>query len=136
MPSAVFRLAKKRDFDLLLAQGRWFNSLHFSLKCLHLTRLPAHLLPPHEDPRRYSMQIRYATSVTIKGEKRAVVRNRLRRRVRAVVYPLLAAGQITPGVFFLIIAKSAVLTRLPFSVVQAELTELLRQARLVVAKHV
>ncbi|MBL8014575.1 MAG: ribonuclease P protein component [Candidatus Doudnabacteria bacterium] len=54
----------------------------------------------------------FAISISVKVSKSAVIRNRIRRRIRPILLELASSGKITPGKY-LLIAKSAELADIP-----------------------
>lgn len=103
-----YRLAKKRDFDLLLKHGRWVKETDLSLKYLNLSQI-IDLFPKKENPEDFQKQLKLAFSVGLKVSKSAVERNRLRRQLREVVRLLLKEGRLKTGFYVMLIPDKTLL---------------------------
>lgn len=102
------RLKKVRDFNLLMKYGRWANGRLLDLKYLELAKNKDYF-PPKEDPDKFVGQLKIAFTVGLKIDKRAVVRNRIRRQMREVVRLLLKDKRLKPGYYLLFVAKKEIL---------------------------
>lgn len=106
-------LSKKTELDLVVKQGRWFNSENFSLKVLELAKIPNYNLSTgYADNAKKPLKL--AVSVGLKLSKKAVERNRAKRVTRAAIQ--LALGSVgslnlNRGYFLLLVPKPAVLTK-------------------------
>lgn len=90
MLSQEYRLRKKGDIDRVWKRGRTFVTPIFSLK-YGQNKLPVS---------------RFAVVVGTKVSKRAVVRNKIKRRIREAIRPLLP--QLRPGVDVLCMARKGI----------------------------
>jgi ribonuclease P protein component len=71
----------------------------------------------HDDNVKYP---HFAIVVSTKVDKRAVVRNRIKRRIRAVIYAFMQEQRIKPA-HYIIFCKSAELATMEFDLLQAAL---------------
>lgn len=110
MLNKVNRLAKVRDFNLLIKRGRWINGRFLVLKTLELAKNSAYF-PKKEDPEKFEKQLRIAINVGLKVEKRAVKRNRVRRQLSEIVRLLVKEGRVRGGFYVLVSAKPEVLNK-------------------------
>ena len=110
------RLAARRDFDTLFKRGRATFGANFVVKA---ARRPGEGV------------CRVAFVVGTKVSKDAVVRNRLRRRMREVVR-LVFAG-MSPGFDVMVSAKGVAAGRLEYAAVADEVLALLRKAGVLAA---
>ena len=101
------RLKKIRDFNLLMQYGRYAKSGELTIRYLALARLPAEVLPKRVVASEFRQQLKCAFSVGLKVSKKAVERNRLRRRLREIIRLLLKQGQLRSGVYVLVIGHKA-----------------------------
>lgn len=90
MLSKKYRLAKDKDIQPVLKKGKIFFSPFFNLKILKNNL---------ENPR-------FCIIVSTHISKKAVVRNRVKRQLRAIIYKNL--GQIKNNYDFIILTKPAV----------------------------
>ena len=96
------RLAKKRDFNLLLKRGIWVKSRDLALKVLSLAE-NKNYFPKNEDFNKFEKQLKIAFSVGLKISKNATVRNRLKRQLREVVRLLIQSNQVNNGFYVLVV---------------------------------
>lgn len=115
MLAKPYRLRKFRDFSQVYRQGFRCRSRCFSL-CVY-----ARLADIQEKP------VRIGVTVGQKVSKKAVVRNQVKRRIRAVCRHLLSSFK--PGYDVVIIARSAA-TRCEYSEFLQQLTQLFTNAEL------
>ncbi len=101
------RLKKIRDFNLLMQYGRYAKSGELTIRYLDLARLPIEALPKRVTEREFRQQLKCAFSVGLKVSKKAVERNRLRRRLREIVRLLLQRGQLRSGVYILVVGHKS-----------------------------
>lgn len=78
--------------------------------------------PPRGDPDRRA----FAFAIS-RGHGTAVVRNRLRRRLRAAIRELIGRGAVTPGSYLISPRRDASLDRRPFDQLVADLGEAMRR---------
>lgn len=104
------RLAKVRDFNLIIKHGRWVNGQFVDLKILTLAKISAYF-PNKEDPETFKNQLKIAFAVGLKISKSAVKRNRVKRQLREVVRLLLKDQCLQAGHYLLFIAKPAILAK-------------------------
>ncbi len=104
------RLAKKRDFSLLLTHGRFVNGTFLRARVLNLAKIQNYF-PKNSHPETFKKQLRFAFSVGTKISKNAVVRNRIRRRLREVIRLLKKERRIKPGYYILLLALPATTTK-------------------------
>jgi ribonuclease P protein component len=95
----LHRLRTTKDVQLAM-RGRTFHSPHFIIKFLPASKRVG------ADPQL----VRLTVVVSTKVAKRAVVRNRIKRRARAILYQSLPGYQ--PG-DYVVIAKSSAVKALP-----------------------
>jgi len=105
------RLTQDRDFKLVLRRGRAFFSPAFRLKCL------ANQLPLS----------RFGLIVSSKISKKATVRNRLKRQIRAIIR--LDLKKIKPGYDLVISVKQPAL-KFTYQQLAEELVRGLKQLKL------
>ncbi|MGQ9872205.1 ribonuclease P protein component [Leptodesmis sp.] len=77
------RLKCRQDFSQVYQQGKRFKTAHLTLRVLR--RSPSPSLASSSQP----LPTRIGFSISLKVDKRAVVRNRIRRRLQAIVRQLL-----------------------------------------------
>ena len=118
------RLAKKRDFDLVLKHGRWTNGRFLDLKVLQLAQIKQ-FFPKKEDTEAFVKQLKIAFAVGLKVDKRAVARNRAKRQISEVVRLLVKENVVKNGAYLLFVAKKDIITK-SFAEISAE-TKLLLQ---------
>lgn len=101
------RLAKVRDFNLVLKHGQWVGGSFLTLKWLNLAKV-RNYFPKKVDADKFEKQLRLGFSVGLKVDKRAVVRNRVKRQLREVVRLLIKGGQLSGGYYLMFVAKPAI----------------------------
>lgn len=93
------RLKRRDDFSLIHQKGQRFKSAHLGLRVFKRSR---HLIAPSaKQSEQVLLPTRIGVPVGLKVDKRAVVRNRIRRQVQAVLQQLLPWLQ--PGLDLLIV---------------------------------
>lgn len=94
-----YRLKRMKDFEVLFKEGRFFDSPLVQAKIWHIE--------PGKYPRRnYSPEdLKIGFVVGVKIDKRAVVRNRIKRQMREVVRLLLKENKLKNGYFIAFLAK-------------------------------
>lgn len=124
------RLAKTRDFNLVMEHGRWVNGRFLDMRVLELAKFQDYF-PKKEDPDNFKKQLRIAISVGLKVEKRAVKRNRAKRQIGEVLRLLIKDGLIRDGYYILLVIKKDVLDK-NYSEISQELQLLLNRAKLLI----
>lgn len=122
------RLAKVRDFNLLIKHGRWVNGQFLDLRVLELAKIQDYF-PKKEDVDNFKKQLRLAIAVGLKIEKSAVKRNRVKRQIREALRLLIKGGQVKSGYYILIVAKKDVLKE-EYADISQEIKLLLAKAKL------
>lgn len=123
------RLAKIRDFNLVIKHGRWANGAFLDIKYVELAKIQTYF-PKKIDFESFKKQLRLAFSVGLKVSKSAVKRNRVRRQMREVVRLLIKEGKIKEGYYVLFTAKPDVLTK-DFAEISQEMNLLLNKAKII-----
>lgn len=126
------RLTKKRDFDLLLARGRWVSVPELSMKVLNLAE-NRNLFPKKEDPDKFEKQLKIAFSIGLKFSGKAVERNRMRRQIREVVRLHLKKGEIKNGYYLLFTAQPSLKNK-NYAEISEKVKLLLGQGKLLESK--
>jgi ribonuclease P protein component len=123
------RLKKLRDFNLLMKYGRWITGVNVDVRFVTLARLNETVLPKRVEPTEFVGQLKFAFGVGTKFSKRAVVRNKVRRKLREVIRLLLKKPGIVSGQFILLVPKKP-LIEAPYQQIEQEVKTLLARARL------
>jgi ribonuclease P protein component len=123
------RLAKARDFNLLLKHGRFMHGEFLDLKVLNLKQAKTHF-PKKEDPAEFMRQLRVAFAVGLKVSKSAVKRNRIKRQLREAVRLLIKKERIKIGYYLLFVARPGVLDK-QYQDLENEVNKLLIKTRLI-----
>lgn len=123
------RLAKIRDFNLLMKHGRFINGSFLSLRVLRLSDAKNYF-PLKEDAGEFGKQLKVAFAVGIKISKSAVKRNRFRRQLREAVRLLIKEGKIENGWFLLFVSKNGCLEK-TYEEIAAEAWSLLAKANVI-----
>lgn len=99
MLPAENRLTKDRDFEILFTEGKFVGGQFLTAKMW--------LVEPAKYPRRNYLKtdLKIGFLVSKKVDKRAVVRNRLKRQMREVVRLILQEGKIKSGLMIAFMAK-------------------------------
>jgi len=126
------RLAKIRDFNLLMKHGQWVNGRFLDLKVLELAKIKDYF-PKKEDPDKFIKQLKLAVSVGLKVDKRAVKRNRVKRQAGEVLRLLLKEERLKNGYYILVVARKAVLET-DYAEIGEELKLLLTKAKVLLEK--
>lgn len=121
------RLAKVRDFNLVLKYGRWANGLFLDVKVLELAKFPNYF-PKKEDPDKFQKQLRIAITVGLKVSKSAVKRNRAKRQVSEVLRLLIKDAKLKTGYYLMFVAKKDILTK-NYADISQEVTLLLNKGK-------
>lgn len=104
------RLAKVRDFNLLMKYGRWVNGRFLDVRVLELAKI-INYFPKKEDLDKFKKQLRIAITVGLKVSKSAVKRNRSRRQVSEALRLLIKDGRLKSGYYLLFVAKKDILIK-------------------------
>ena len=104
------RLAKVRDFNLIMKYGRWANGLFLDLKYLNLAKVKDHF-PKKEPVDKFVNQLRLAFTVGLKISKSAVKRNRVKRQMREVARLLIKGERLREGHYLLFVARKTILDK-------------------------
>ncbi len=100
------RLAKTRDFNLLMQYGRSAKGTFFDFRYLPLAKAGEFFpLPKKTDKDNFKLQLKLAITIGLKVSKSAVVRNRIKRQAREVVRLLLKENKIRFGYYGMFVAK-------------------------------
>ncbi len=124
------RLRKKRDFDLIVNHGQWIGGSFLTIKWLSLAK-NQQFFPKKDDPESFKKQLKLAFSVGLKLDKRAVVRNRVRRQLREVVRLLIKAGRLQGGFFLMFVPKPSIKDK-NYAEISQEVETLLRKIKALV----
>lgn len=118
-----FRLKRKRDFEIILEQGKFVGGALATLKYWKVN--------PDQYPKRGydSTDLKIGFVVGLKVSKKAVVRNRLKRQMRESIRLLVKENKIPTGYMFIFFAKKEMIDVLSVDVTK-DLHGLLRRARL------
>lgn len=123
------RLAKTRDFNLLLKHGFYIKGRFLDLKWLKLANI-VNYYPKKVDVDKFKKQLRLAFSVGLKVSKSAVKRNRVKRQTREAVRLLIKKGAPKEGYYLLYVAKPAILDQ-NYASISQEVELLLKKAGVV-----
>jgi len=127
------RLAKLRDFNLIIKHGRWTNGQFLDIKKLELAK-NQNYFPPREDPDKFKNQLKIAFTVGLKISKSAVKRNRVKRQLRETVRLLLKDNQLKNGLYLLFVARPGILEK-DYAEISEEVKLLLSKANTLSAKN-
>lgn len=122
MLPAEHRLTKDRDYEILFTEGVFVGGKFLTAK--------AWTIEPEKYPRRNYLRtdLKIGFLVSKKIDKRAVVRNRLKRQMREVVRLLLKEGGLKPGMMIAFMAKPEIKTA-EYLDIQADVIYLLKRLR-------
>ena len=113
----VNRLKNRHEFQTLFREGNRLKSSHLTLRALRL-QTPLGLI---------TGATRIGISISTKVSKRAVIRNRIKRQIRAAFRSLLP--QIAPGWSLVVVVQpQAVLSKCDYQQFLQELEQLLAKA--------
>ncbi|HLD60872.1 MAG TPA: ribonuclease P protein component [Patescibacteria group bacterium] len=122
------RLAKVRDFNLLMKYGRWANGVILDLKYLELAKIKNYF-PKKEDPDKFARQLKIAFTVGLKISKSAVKRNRAKRQMREAVRLLVKDPGLKTGFYLMFVAKKGILEK-DYAEISKEMTLLLQKTKI------
>lgn len=122
MLPAEYRLTKDRDFEILFAEGKFFGGKFLTAK--------AWVIEPEKYLRRnyQKTNLKIGFLVSKKVDKRAVVRNRLKRQMREVVRLLLKEEKLQAGSMIAFMAKPEAKTA-EYQDLEADIIFLLKRMR-------
>jgi len=113
----VNRLKNRHEFQTLFREGNRLKSSHLTLRALRL-QTPSGII---------TGATRIGISISTKVSKRAVIRNRIKRQIRAAFRSLLP--QIAPGWSLVVVVQpQAVLSKCDYQQFLQELEQLLAKA--------
>ena len=113
----VNRLKNRHEFQTLFREGNRLKSSHLTLRALRL-QTPSGII---------TGATRIGISISTKVSKRAVIRNRIKRQIRAAFRSLLP--QIAPGWSLVVVVQpEAVLSKCDYQQFLQELKQLLAKA--------
>ena len=116
----VNRLKNRHEFQTLFREGNRLKSSHLTLRALRL-QTPSGLI---------TGATRIGISISTKVSKRAVIRNRIKRQIRAAFRSLLP--QIAPGWSLVVVVQpEAVLSKCDYQQFLQELKQLLAKAEVI-----
>ncbi|MGK7905489.1 MAG: ribonuclease P protein component [Hormoscilla sp.] len=107
MLSKAHRLRHWRDFEAVYQSGRSRRTPHLTLRAFFLTPQPQHQSQVHAPVTTGSPPTRVGIVVGGKVSKRATIRNRIKRRLRAGIRQLWP--RLSPGWQLVVIARPAAL---------------------------
>lgn len=118
------RLTRTKDFEILFAEGQFAGAKFLTGKCWQID--------PAKFPRRNFLEtdLKIGFLVSKKVDKRAVVRNKLKRQVREVVRLLLKENKIHPGVLLAFVVKPEA-KKAEFKDLEQDVVFILKRFRLV-----
>ncbi|WP_009631825.1 ribonuclease P protein component [Synechocystis sp. PCC 7509] len=117
----VNRLKNRHDFQTLFREGSRLKSSHLTLRALRMQTIPV---------KGVVNATRIGISISTKVSKRAVIRNRIKRQLRAAFRSLLP--QITPGWSLVaIVQPQAVTSKCDYQQFLQELEQLLTKAEVI-----
>src|SRR3989338_7855819 len=118
------RLKKKRDIEITFEQGRFVGG--------NLVNLKVWKVDPTKYPKRgyTGGELQFAFVVGVKIDKRAVMRNRLKRQMREVIRLLLLENKIPLGFFVMIMAKKEMLG-VEYAKIDQDITAALRRSNII-----
>jgi ribonuclease P protein component len=116
----VNRLKNRHEFQTLFREGNRLKSSHLTLRALRL-QTPSGII---------TGATRIGISISTKVSKRAVIRNRIKRQIRAAFRSLLP--QIAPGWSLVVVVQpEAVLSKCDYQQFLQELKQLLAKAEVI-----
>lgn len=124
MLSTKHRLTRKQDFALIYEHGVFVPGTLINMKVWRVD--------PAQFPRRGygENDLKIGFVVGTKIDKRAVVRNRVKRQLREVVRLLIKDGVVKTGYLVAIMAKPDIAGK-EYAEIEASLVQALRRARLI-----
>ncbi|WNN89773.1 ribonuclease P protein component [Gloeocapsopsis dulcis] len=124
------RLQSRHDFRAVFREGSRCYGSHLTLRALQKTAKPIVKTSPVESEDVELMPTRIGISISTKVSKRAVVRNRIKRQIRAAFRSLLP--RISPGWLIVVIVKPSVVeAKCDYDQFLQELEQLLTEAEVI-----
>lgn len=119
-----YRLKKKKDFDIVFAEGRFVSG--------SLVNAKVWKVDPSVYPKRgYTTDdLKIAFVASVKHEKRAVGRNRVKRQMREVVRLLIQDDRIAHG-YHIVLMSTPRLFGAEYTAIAKDIESLLQKARVV-----
>ncbi len=119
-----YRLKRKKDFEILFADGQFVNGTLMTAKVWKID--------PAKYPRRElkDTDLKIGFVVGLKISKSAVKRNRVRRQMREVVRLLLKEDRLKTGFLVALVAKPGIL-RATYEEIARDIEQLVKRAGLV-----
>ena len=116
-----YRLKRKRDFDILFTEGRFFPGNVVNAKVWRVN--------PEKYPKRgYTTEdLKIGFVVGVKVSKSAVKRNRAKRQMREVVRLLLKDERLDKGYHIAFVAKGNILGQ-PYDIITKDIVGILKKA--------
>ncbi|MBE9189854.1 ribonuclease P protein component [Gloeocapsopsis crepidinum LEGE 06123] len=125
------RLQSRYDFRAVFREGIRCHGSHLTLRALHKKAKPI-VNNSKVEPENFELEVatKIGISISTKVSKRAVVRNRIKRQIRAAFRSLLP--QISPGWLLVVIVKpSVVQAKCDYDQFLQELEQLLTEAEVI-----
>lgn len=117
------RLRRKRDIEITFEEGKFIPGQFLNLKIWKIDTVKY-------AKRAYTgNELKFAFVVGVKIDKRAVMRNRLKRQMREVVRLLLKEDKIEKGFFVLVMAKKEMIG-IEYSAIEQDIYVTLRRSRI------
>lgn len=125
MLSDVFRLKKMKDFEILFAEGKFVSGAIVGAKIWKID--------PTKYPKRGYVQndLKIGFVASVKHEKKAVGRNRVKRQMREVVRLLLKDNRIKTG-YFIAFLSTPKLFGAEYVDIAQDIESILKKARLLI----
>lgn len=124
----IHRLKRRQDFNAVYQTGLRRSSLHLTLRALRLTR-SGHPIRPDLLSCVPALPTQIGISIGLKVSKRAVIRNRIKRQIKAAFRQLLP--RLAPG-WWLVIGVKPNATECAYAQFLQELEQLLEKAEVLV----
>ncbi|MBT3418977.1 MAG: ribonuclease P protein component [Candidatus Magasanikbacteria bacterium] len=120
-----YRLKHKKDFDALFSVGRFVGGDCVQLK---IWKINSETFPK----RKYTTDdLKIGFVVSVKVHKRAVIRNRMKRRMREVVRLMLKEQALLPGYLIAVMAKPQIVDA-TYDEISESITAVFQKAGIVV----
>ncbi|MEO0406646.1 MAG: ribonuclease P protein component [Cyanobacteria bacterium P01_A01_bin.135] len=120
-----YRLKRRQDFGQLYRRGKRISAKYFTVRVLAVDHLQG---SPNKDCPKEDWPSKVGVAVSLKVSKRAVVRNRIRRQVKAAMRQL--TPRLTDGWLILITARAPAV-ECDYWQFLRELEELLTRAKVI-----
>ncbi|MBP9732478.1 MAG: ribonuclease P protein component [Candidatus Magasanikbacteria bacterium] len=125
MLTEQYRLKKMKDFEILFAEGRFVSGNILSAKVWKID--------PAKYPKRGYVEndLKIGFVASVKHEKKAVGRNRVKRQMREVVRLLLKDNRIKEG-YFIAFLSTPKLFSAEYADIAQDIESILKKARLLI----